>query len=121
MNKATLFSILLTMIVAACTPQKTLGSWTDNFNDPRDPAIVEEARAFIINRQGCDHFRGEPGYNEERQKFLNMQIEKLCTGTDKQLAQLRSRYVNSPETIKALADFEDCIEYDSICSTTEPE
>ncbi len=120
MKKAALISTLM-MMLAACAPQKALTPWNDNFNDPRDPAIVQEARGFIIQRQGCDHFRGEPGYNEERQKFINGQVEKLCAGTDKQLATLRSRYADSPETIKALADFEDCIEYDSTCSSTEPE
>lgn len=120
MNKTAAFSIVV-MVLGACAPQKTLGPWTDNFNDPRDPAIAQEARVFIIQRQGCDHFRGEHGFNEQRQKFLNEQIEKLCAGTDRHLAQLRSRYTGSPETIKALADFQDCIEYASQCSTTEPE
>ena len=120
MNKTSLFCLPI-MILAACTPQKILTPWTDNYNDPRNPAVVLSARDFIIQRQGCDHFRGEPGYNEERQKFLNQQIEKLCTGTDQKLAQLRMQYADSPETIKALAEFEDCIEYTSICSTTEAE
>lgn len=120
MNKFIIASTA-TALLASCTTPETLGPWTDNFNDPRDAAIVQEARSFIINRQGCDHFRGEPGYNEERQKFINEQVEKLCAGTDKQLEKLRSSYVDSPETIKALADFEDCIEYDSTCSTTKPE
>lgn len=120
MNKTALFSISMIML-AACAPQKALTPWTDNFNDPRDPAIVQEARDFIIQRQACDHFRGEPGFDEQRQKLLNERVEELCTGTDKQLAKLRSRHADSPETIKALADFEDCIEYDSPCSKAEPE
>lgn len=120
MSKVALISTLV-MMLAACAPQKAMTPWSDNFNDPRDPAIVQEARSFIILRQGCDHFRGEPGYDEERQKIINEQVEKLCAGTDEQLAQLRSRYADSPETIKALADFEDCIEYGSSCENTEPE
>ncbi|MEP2103627.1 MAG: hypothetical protein ABJP02_15970 [Parasphingorhabdus sp.] len=120
MNKLIIVSIAA-LLISSCAPQKTLTPWTDSFNDPRDPAIVKEARSFIIQRQGCDHFRGEPGYDEERQKLLNEQIKKLCTGTDKRLAKLRLRYSDSPETVKALADFEDCIEYESRCSTTEPE
>lgn len=109
------------MLLSSCTSQQMLGPWTDSFNDPRDIAIVAEARNFIIRRQGCDHFRGEDGYDEERQKFLNEQMEQLCTGTDAQLAKLRSRYADSPATIKALADFENCIEYNSTCLTAEPE
>jgi len=120
MNGSILAGVALALL-SSCTSQETIRPWTDNFNEPRDAAIVAQAREFIIKRQGCDHFRGEPGYDEERQTFLNKQIEQLCTGTDAQLAKLRNRYADSPATIKALADFENCIEYDSRCLTAEPE
>ena len=109
------------VLFAACTTTPTVQPWTDNFNQSRDPAIAAGVRPFIIRRQGCDHFRGEPGYDKERQKFLNEQIAKLCTGTDKKLARLRLKYAGHPATLKALAEFEDCIEYDSSCSTDRQE
>ncbi|MEO9467533.1 hypothetical protein [Parasphingorhabdus sp.] len=118
-----LLALLLPLgLLAACTTTALpLEPWTDNFNQSRDPAIVTEARGFIIQRQGCDHFRGEPGYDDERQKFLNAQTKKLCTGTDEELTRLREKYTNHAATIKALAEFEDCIEYESPCSTVRRE
>ncbi|MEH6757524.1 MAG: hypothetical protein V7676_08435 [Parasphingorhabdus sp.] len=120
MNKFAL-SVIPMLLLTACSPQKTLTPWTDNFNESRDAAIAPAARNFIVERQGCDHFRGEPGYDEARRKFLTAQIKKLCSGTDKQLEKLRLQFADSPETVKALAEFEDCIEYASICSATEAE
>ena len=102
--------------LASCAPQEPLGPWTDNFNTPRHAAIVEEARSFIIQRQGCDHFRGEPPYDEERKQFLLARIKQLCTGSDATLKYLRAQYADQPETIKALAEFDDCIEYETSCT-----
>jgi len=116
-----LWVLLCLSIIAGCTSSQTLGPWTDNFNEPRDPAIALEARRFIINRQGCDHFRGEPGYDAERQDYINEQTKKLCTGTDVALKTLRKKYRNQIETIKALEDFEDCIEYETSCAATQQE
>lgn len=116
-----LIPLLPALILPACmspSPPPAATPWTDNFNTARDPEIVAEARPFIIRRQGCDHFRGEPPYSPERQKFLNDKIRETCTGTDAELQRLRAKYRNDPATMKALADFEDCIEYDSVCSAT---
>lgn len=102
--------IAIGMILSACAPKQSPGPWTDNFNEPRSAAIALDAREFIIKRQGCDHFRGEPGYDAERQKFINEQTTRLCTGTDAELGRLRIKYANQPATIKALEEFESCIE-----------
>jgi hypothetical protein len=72
---------------------------------PRD--VVE----FKERRDLCDHFRGEDAYNEERGKFLAEGMKKSCTGTDKELASLKSKYSNNEAVIKALADYEEKIEW----------
>lgn len=112
-------TILLTITLPACATAQTGSAWTDNYNQPRDPLVAEEVRPFIIKRQGCDHFRGEPPYDAERQKFLTEQIQSLCTGTDAELKRLRVKYANHPETIAALSEFEDCIEFDTVCANKE--
>lgn len=109
-------TILLTIMLPACATAQTGTAWTDNFNQAGDPLIAEDARTFIIKRQGCDHFRGEPPYDEERQNFLTEQIQSLCTGTDAELKRLRIKYADQPETIAALSEFEDCIEFDTVCT-----
>lgn len=110
---------LLTILLPACATAQTGTPWTDNFNQQRDPLVVAEARPFIIKRQGCDHFRGEPPYDEERRKFLIQQMEELCTGTDAELQRLKTKYFDQPETITALSDFEDCVEFDTVCAKKE--
>ncbi len=100
-----------------CVSFDEITPWLDNYNEPRSSKIAVEARTFIIKRQGCDHFRGEYGGDDtERQKFIKDQVAKLCKGTDAELQHLRAKYASQPETMNALADFEDCIEFDSVCS-----
>lgn len=72
-------------------------------------------RAYVEQRQACDHFRGEPVEGEgeaalERLEFVQRQIVEKCSGTDAELARLRATYANDPELIDALADFEYPIE-----------
>ena len=94
-----------------------LTSWIDNFGSVRNASIPQDVREFIIERQGCDHFRGEVGYNKERAALLNEKIDELCTGSDKKLYDLRVKYVDDAITIKALGEFDDCIEYSNECIT----
>ena len=109
-------TILVTLLLPACAAAQTGSPWADNYNQPRNPLVIEEARSFVIKRQGCDHFRGEPPYDKERQKFLIQQMKELCTGTDAELQRLRAKYADHPETIQSLSEFEDCIEFDTVCA-----
>lgn len=68
--------------------------------------LPADVARFIEKRDGCDHFRGEEPYDEERRKFLLDNIATLCTGTDNQLAQLKKKYAGRPEVIRKLNDYE---------------
>jgi hypothetical protein len=70
----------------------------------------DEVTSFMVDRDGCDHFRGEEPYDAERRAFLQENITELCTGTDARLAQLRRRYADDPDVIAALGNYEDRIE-----------
>lgn len=107
---------MLSLMLTACASTKAGTPWTDNFNQQRNSSVVQSARSFIIKRQGCDHFRGEPPFDEQRKQFLIAQIKELCTGTDAKLQRLRAKYANQPETMKALSEFEDCVEFDTVCA-----
>ncbi len=79
--------------------------------------LPADVQSFIDARDGCDHFRGEPwGAGDdpevkERREFIFENIKKLCTGTDKRLAELRSKYRNNnPVVIERLRVYEDSIE-----------
>lgn len=70
----------------------------------------DEVTDFMVARDGCDHFRGEEPYDEERRVFLEDNIRTLCTGSDVKLADLRKRYRKDAEVMSALHEYEDKIE-----------
>ncbi|WHO38033.1 hypothetical protein PMI04_015910 [Sphingobium sp. AP49] len=69
-----------------------------------------EVTAFMVDRDSCDHFRGEEPYDAERRAYIEESIAELCTGTDVKLATLRHRYDKVPEVIAALHGYDDRIE-----------
>lgn len=73
-------------------------------------ALPPDVLAFKIQRESCDHFRGEDGYNAERREFLARALARSCTGTDRALALLRQRYSTNAAVMTALKDYEDRIE-----------
>lgn len=70
----------------------------------------QEVTSFMVDRDSCDHFRGEEPYDAERRVFLMESIAELCTGTDAKLAMLRRRYAGDPAVIAALHGYDDHIE-----------
>lgn len=78
--------------------------------------LPSDVQAFIDQRDGCDHFRGEPWDTgnapeaKERREFILQNIKKLCPGTDKRLADLRRKYRNTPDIMDRLRNYEDSIE-----------
>lgn len=73
-------------------------------------AFPDEVTSFMVDRDSCDHFRGEEPYDEERRVFLTESIADLCTGTDARLAALRRRYAADQSVIAALRGYEDRVE-----------
>lgn len=74
------------------------------------PAFPAEVTTFMVDRDGCDHFRGEEPYDAERAAYLEQSIRDLCNGSDATLAKLRRRYAGEPDVIAALGNYEDRIE-----------
>lgn len=80
------------------------------------PTLPADVKSFVDRRDGCDHFRGEPWDSgedpviKERREFIFKNIKDLCTGTDKQLEELRNKYSNNPVIFELLGKYEDKIE-----------
>ena len=78
----------------------------------RYPADV---RAYLEDRDLCDHFRGEPwpeGDTEAdfaRRRELLEGMRTSCAGMDQRLAGLRTRYRDDAAVMQVLAEFEDRI------------
>lgn len=79
--------------------------------DPLPPEIA----AYILDRDACDHFRGEPYEGNspgqiERREFIFESLEIYCPGTDRRLAALKKRYKHNAEVMRRLKYYEEQIE-----------
>jgi hypothetical protein len=72
--------------------------------------LPKEVQEFIDLRDGCDHFRGEYPYNEERRISLETQISASCIGTDKELKRLKDKYATNKTVTNKLQPYEAKIE-----------
>ncbi len=72
--------------------------------------LPEDVVKFLKRRKGCEHFRGEEGYDEARSRFIAEKLKTLCTGTDAELATLKRRFSAEPKIMAALGPFEEMIE-----------
>ena len=63
---------------------------------------------FLERRATCDHLRGEipDPPDPARMREIEQQTAQTCTGTDAQLAALKTRYRDDPVVSKQLAEFE---------------
>jgi hypothetical protein len=77
-----------------------------------DEALPREVQRYVDKREGCDHMRGEiPDPNEKRRmRDVSREIQKLCRGTDRELARLKKKYATNPSVIRRLGEFESTIE-----------
>jgi hypothetical protein len=69
-----------------------------------------EVTQFMVDRDSCDHFRGEEPYDAERRAYIEENVAELCHGSDATLAMLRRRYATDPSVTAALHSYEDRIE-----------
>lgn len=81
------------------------------------PNLPDDVSSFVAQRDGCDHFRGEPWPEgndpvaKDRRQFLLTNLNEFCTGTDKQLKELRNKYHNNRAVSKLLNKYESRVEY----------
>jgi hypothetical protein len=72
--------------------------------------VPKEIVKFIERRESCDRWRGEDGYNKERQANLNRAICQTCTGTDAELKRLKRKFKDRPDLQSKLNNFDPQIE-----------
>jgi hypothetical protein len=99
-----LFAGLLLATLACAHPEQIAPGSRDG------GALPPEVQAFVERREGCDHFRGEEPYDEERVAYITHQLDQLCPGTDAELARLKREYAQAPEVMEVLLRFEERVE-----------
>ena len=78
--------------------------------------LPPDVRAFVQDRDGCDHFRGEPwpesddAEARERRQYILQNVRSLCAGTDRELEALLQRHRDDAASMKVLSEFERNIE-----------
>lgn len=77
-----------------------------------DNLLPRDVQKFVDRREGCDHMRGEiPDPSEKRRmNEVAREINKLCAGSDKELAQLKRKYAANSTIMQILMQFEAGIE-----------
>ena len=77
-----------------------------------DGTLPGDVEKYVSKREGCDHMRGEiPEPNQKaRMREVQREIRRLCTGTDKKLNKLKTKYAADPEIMARLNEFEPEIE-----------
>lgn len=73
-------------------------------------ALPKDVSSFLKLRELCDHWRGEYGYDEERQADINWSICQSCPGTDAKLAKLKRQYSGQENILAKLNELESEIE-----------
>lgn len=96
----TVAKALLLLVVAGSNCLPALGA-------DKVPADVQ---AFMERRDGCDHFRGEDSPDADRRAQIDAELQRLCTGTDAELAGLKRAYAGDPNVQHLLDDYETDIE-----------
>lgn len=89
---ASIIFCLLISISAACAKQ----------------GLPADVQAFITSRDICDHLRGEIPDQPSATDIKN--INNSCTGTDRRLAALKSKYRDDKTVMQCLSAYEDRIE-----------
>jgi hypothetical protein len=69
-------------------------------------ALPSDVNSFVERRKSCDRWRGEDGYNNERQRQINQALCKTCSGTDAQLKRLKRKYATNAEAMRLLNGFD---------------
>ncbi len=73
-------------------------------------ALPKDVSSFIKQREACDHWRGEYGYDEERQAEIDVAVCETCVGTDERLSKLKHKYKGQQKVLTRLNEFEPDIE-----------
>ena len=94
----------------ACAPPAAVTHHEEYCGFPAD------FRAFVDDRDLCDHFRGEPwpegdtAEDRARRQEIVEGVRTACAGTDRRLDALKRRYRDDPAIMRALSGYETGIE-----------
>lgn len=78
----------------------------------QQPSLPDDVSAFVTRRDGCDHFRGEEATDSDRRAQIEEALNRLCRGSDAELARLKRQYSGNKAVMTVLERFDPGIEAD---------
>lgn len=72
--------------------------------------LPKEVQTLVDLREACDHYRGQRGFDIERQKDIDWSVCQSCPGTDAELARLKQKYKGNAHVTQVLAGLEPRVE-----------
>ena len=72
--------------------------------------MPDDVKIFIARRDKCDHYRGEPVDDPERQAAITKLWAETCRGTDAERIRLLRRYARNTIVQKRLKTYDPNIE-----------
>lgn len=96
--KLVALSIALLCGSAHAAPASSPGPWTDFFDTPHEVTVPRDVRKWVIRAQGCGHFAGEVGDDNEKDRaaYLKRQTDRLCPGLKQRRLALLKKYPSDP-------------------------
>ena len=70
----------------------------------------KDVAQYLERRASCDHWRGEPAYDEHRRAQIQWAMCQSCSGSDAGLARLKRKYSSDARVMARLDRFEPEIE-----------
>ena len=58
-------------------------------------ALPDDVSAFLAERESCDHWRGEEGYDAARRAEISWSVCQYCAGTDRRCVSAPGRFARS--------------------------
>ncbi len=114
--RTTVIAVLLSLFSIRGVADGGCATWVCDLASEIEGLPVDVAD-FVSERDGCDHFRGEPVpegsdfASKDRREFILDNISKLCSGTDEQLNKLINKYRQNHRVFEFLRNYEKQIEH----------
>ena len=73
---------------------------------PEARGMPSDVQDFIVRYRDCEHWLGEPDYDEARRREIARAVAETCPGIDAYGGRIRARYSANAEVLARLRDFE---------------
>jgi hypothetical protein len=67
-----------------------------------ESALPQDVAEFLAQREECDHWRGEPPWDQARAAQIDWYSCQACSGTDGKLARLKRKYARNAQVMSEL-------------------